>query len=237
MKSHFKFLPAALTVALFAGVPAAHSASDVMVTGKITPLHSACDITTSSQLDYGEIPSSTIDWNGITFLQTKKLSLKIDCATPAKMAFRFVDAQSGTAVNDASFLNEVKNKIFPENPVVVENAFGLGVGSDRSKTGALFMKEKTVMYKTPGLGNIQPTYLIDQVGTDWRHNSWNPIKHQGVYAADAVGRVPGNPEHFAPLTNEIWLSFDVTPALNTKNLSMKNPVNLDGKFACELIYL
>jgi hypothetical protein len=243
VSSAFPTFPVFLAIAMFAGashapIAQAQATADVSVHGKIKPSSAACITAAPAGVNYGEIPLEDLNRDGITFLETKKITLHTTCDAATKLAFRITDANPGTALTDAAFLREVRNEVFPKDFLKADNAFGLGMGQPRGKIGAMFLKEGTAKYRPQGLGGIQPSYLINQMIGKWQHNYWNPISHQAhMYAVDQVGRTPDDPAHLPALTKDIWVPLEITVALDTANLSLINPIDLNGKFTYELIYL
>lgn len=209
MRSNLRTLSIALATAVLTSIAHAGPAAEVGVTGKIKPLHSACEVRLPDEIPYGVIPLSKIDKKYITALREKTFYFAIFCGNVQRVGMRFIDAKHGTVPENQEFLTQAAQALLYPG-ATQESAFGLGLDSTNKKIGAMFL------YLTQGENNWFE-------GTGY-------LEKNTIYAAVLSASSPheGYSGHG---------SAKLVPVLDSEHLDLRNKINVHGSLTLELVQI
>ncbi|UVJ45133.1 DUF1120 domain-containing protein [Pseudomonas sp. LS1212] len=193
----------------------AQSATDLTVTGTITPAACAPMLSGGGEFNFGMIAAQDLDQEAITNFISPARQLSVACSAPTRFALRAVDGRAGT------------------QPTVTIDNFGLGL-SGVERIGEY--KLRTTGYAADGSAAIDVLESRD-AGSSWLKA---PSDESYLFNTNgpnltAVGGIGANePSAIEVLTTDLAVSMAITAA---KNLTLTDEVTIDGAATLEVVYL
>lgn len=232
-----KFTTLSCAFSLLAILPAslaAAPAAELKVTGTIVP--SACQLTLDNNglVEYGKIPTTTLNRNTFTPLALKGMYFNIKCEAPARVAILAKPARGVSAVNKDGALGELADSGITLGGINVPGkatAAGLGLHNSKgiggyalvihptfhkadNKAVKLILSDNTVSWA--GVSTIQPMFYESRT----LHFSWS-----------SDGKQPSSHTNFVG-------AFQIQAYINkSTELDLSKEVKLDGLATLELFYL
>lgn len=187
------------------GAPAAFAASTVK--GLITP--SACTpmLSGGGMVDYGKIPTSDLNLDCPTVLDSHTLQLSVSCDASALFALDLIDNRANSAPTSITY--------------------GLGLINGTEKLGWYTIKLRNPI--ADGM-EVQPIISRDQGKTWYRDNLWEP----GMFVSIASMDDNSQPRPVQDLKMELVVS---TTIARTDGLDLSNEVSIDGSATLVVRYL
>ncbi|MFP4591940.1 DUF1120 domain-containing protein [uncultured Ralstonia sp.] len=190
------------------------------VTGRIVPGSCVPELTGGGNVDFGDIPATTLPRTGYTDLGTRQTALKVQCPLPTTTAIRITDEHAGTQVDAA--------RAVLGSTLATSQLFGLG-RAEGAGVGAY-----TVRLTTPATvdGKAQPQTLVSPDGKQWA-TAQGTVYLDGsgaqAYAAGQRAAIARGKTMLYPLT--------VHAALNRADaLPQDKVIGLAGQATLELVY-
>lgn len=190
--------------------------ADLRVIGTIAPTACTPTFAGGATVDYGLIPSSTLNANATTVLASKPISYSITCDAPIAIGTSWTDARSGTS--------------YGGNPYVTR--FGLGA-QDGVNVGFY-----TVVYTAAGnLGDGQPVDLIRRANAT---AAWTaaPAQSQTLTNGDFTHSFAATstlvPAAYTNYSGTVNIQATIAP---TSTLDMSRTITLDGLSTMTVRYL
>ncbi|WP_157755060.1 DUF1120 domain-containing protein [Variovorax boronicumulans] len=214
-------LAAATCAAAVMFVPGQASAdsAELRIAGIIVPAACTPVFTGGGVVDYGNIPSGSLNPTAQTTLADKSTQLTLTCDAPVLFGFKVIDERAATAVAALETI-----------PGYATNAkFGLGA-VDGKNIGAYSLQ---ITKETADQGSTKHINSVDG-GATWSDFAGGMTGDGGTlvaFAASATGTVPG--AHTA-ITADIRV---VTAIDKGSNLPLTQQIPLDGLSTFELVYL
>lgn len=216
-------------MAAASGLAHAGNTVDVTVKGTIKPAITCTPTVSTNTIDYGNIDANTIDKTKATVLSEKLFSFNVNCSDAAKFSVKLTDAQRASAVNEAGFINDVQSNL---SGAAADNVFGLGTYSDgkaNKNIGALFLK---VDLQKGITGNgAKRDLLVSPTGADWTASTSPFLKGNStgtVYSFANTGKID-------PVAlQDLAMNINAVAALDSKQMELKDQIDLNGKFTIEI---
>ncbi|MDQ0705919.1 hypothetical protein QF043_004711 [Pseudomonas sp. W3I7] len=189
----------------------AHAAStvDLTVTGRVTPDACLIELTNDGTVDYGKIPSHSLNADEFTVLPVQVLDLRVQCARPMLFALVGIDNRADSSSAPDYFYGLGRNIHVPEE-----------------RLGSVALAYRNAV------GDAQPMQVMASIdnGETW---SQEPNAYPRVFMAFApVG--DRQPDFIGQLTVQV----QVSTAINfSQYLTLDQEVPLDGAIVLDLRYL
>lgn len=187
----------------------ADTATDMTVSGLLTPSSCTATLSGSGVIDHGQIPAHSLNPSMPTALPSRWLDLEILCSAPMLFALVGMDARADSSPAPGTLFGLGKNQHAADQPLgSVALAFEAAVG------------------------DMQP---MQSLAASSQGGIWAP--RAAIYPRTLMGFArPGRPipEPILELTTRIRADTVVNPA---QDLTLKQDVALDGSLVLDLRYL
>ncbi|KAA8671728.1 DUF1120 domain-containing protein [Pantoea dispersa] len=204
---------------------------DMRVTGAVTPIACKPTLSDNGVVDFGEINTNALKKDELNLLQSKKITLSIDCTAPAKIAVLATNARPGTTL-----------AISEEGPAgtakpLIGNGYGLnggvaGLGLDGDKKiGAYGLHISN--HKIDGQA---ASILRSTDKNTWVNNYYDSLFDDNGHYKYITWHRPDEP---APTAfKNASTTITVNGYINkSSELDLTKPIKLDGQANFEMFYL
>lgn len=202
---------------------------EMKVRGNITPV--ACNITLGNGgiIDYGNISPEKLISDNYLLLETKAISLEINCEAPIKIGIKTISLRASTAPDGVQFPSGnnrlvIKGKVYSYH-------HGLGL-SNGMKIGGYSM---STAYNATSADGKPAKPINSSQGEAWKIPSYGSL----------IGKYNDNIQTWSELNKLEPMTFKnlntnlfIHPYINKKSaLDFNQPLKLDGVSTIELVYL
>lgn len=214
------------------GSLAAAPAAELKVTGSIVP--SACQLTLGNNglVDYGKIPSTTLQRNAFTILRGIDVGFNIKCEAPARVAITAKSGRGASAVNKEGALGELADPGITLYGVASGKASSAGLGLHNDKgIGGYVMAVHSGNFKAE---NNKVKLILSDNSVNWTViEGFYPAFSESIqyFSWSSDGKQPSSHTTFSGI-------FNIQAYLNkSTELDLSKEVKLDGLATLELFYL